>query len=808
MKRLIVAILLSAGFASLQAQEAFYIYRNDGEFNGFFYDDVKSMRLSKTDLDLTERDEYVVQEIETTDTVYRIPLCAIDSIGFQQPEIIMKKIYDLDDQIWDRENFPYHYNNLDIYADDPYVLHWERPYYYDGNGGFYCKDEELPKVGDLLYRKTWAYGTWNSDSMRMVGEIESPFVGKVRKIIDDPDAPGDKDMHRYVLVVCDPIEDIGEVFEQLITVEQIGWENGSVSSHRFAGEDKVYVRASGNKELTLVNISGTFPLSYGNDDFSATLGIDVALAIKANVAYQVTRQVFNVNITIKEDAEIGISFTAKANLGETTTWHLGGMPIYFPSFLPIFQLDPSPQAFIKSAGDFSVKVSTPKFAYHGSQTIHLGYDGVNVTCTNDADSPGKEGNGWGLELSLNGSIQAGSNYPFKLETNRWLEKGLYAAIGADVYSGPRLAASFTLDPVALAVNSDVYSAFKNTQIKFSPVAVVFEASGEYSIRNKPKTKAKFFEGEKTYGDIVLKLFPDFEKTMSDEPYDQVDTYSGRRTGYCLINGTVYPRGNSVPFKVGMAVYNYKKEMVSKSYTSTLDNDTHMYSFLNTFDELPYTLPLLSGEYEVVPLLDVFGYDVPVWDAACTVTSSPPVVQTAYNQTERTKHYTEGTFVLKGLMKDDKVEFELVTDSTLVQRGSCRWDDTLLDSYPHVVSESSEAWEGCGKKVEIEEDSVGDAEQTLGPEEMGSRTYKYHSDLLWYVRYSGSFVKNKDGYWNTDRYTTDSEGNLKGKSGSYTYVAAQEINVIRARITRGNQVRYGPRMTFVGSQHYNTYNGSE
>ena len=60
----VVVFMLIAG-QTMWAQEAFYIYRNDGDFNGFFYDDVKSMRLSKIDLDLTERDEYVVQEIET-----------------------------------------------------------------------------------------------------------------------------------------------------------------------------------------------------------------------------------------------------------------------------------------------------------------------------------------------------------------------------------------------------------------------------------------------------------------------------------------------------------------------------------------------------------------------------------------------------------------------------------------------------------------------------------------------------------------------------------------------------------------------
>ena len=807
MKRLILSLLLLAGFASLQAQEAFYIYRNDGEFNGFFYDEVKSMRLSKTDLDLTERDEYVVQEIEMEDTIYRIPLCAIDSIGFQQPEIIMKKMYNLDDNYTDYDNFPYHYNNVEINADNPYVLHWERPYYWDDDWNAYCKDEELPKVGDLLYRNIWAYGTWDSDSMKYLGEISSPFVGKVRKIMDDPDAPGDKDIHRYVLVICDPIENVGEVFEQLVTVEQIGWENGSVSSRRFAGEDKVYVRASGNKELTLVNINGTFPLSYGNDDFSASLGIDVALAIKANVAYQVTRKEFNVNITIREDAEIGVSFTAKANLGETTTWHLGGLPIYFPTLLPIFQLDPSPQAFIKTAGDLSVKVSTPKFAYHGTQTIHLGYDGVSVNCTNDADTPGKEGNDWSLELSLNGSVQAGSNYPFKLETNRWLEKGFYAAIGADVYSGPKLSASFTLDPVALAAKSDVYAAFKNTQIKFSPVAVVFEANGVYSIGNKPRKQAKFFEGEKTYGDITLNLFPSFETTAAGDAYEQVDDYY-RRTGYAAVDAVAYPRGNSVPFKVGMAAYNHKKELVSKTYISTFDKASHTYSFFNTFSEMPYTVPLLSGEYQIVPILDVFGYDVPVWEAAATVNSELPVTETTNEDIAVDKHHAEGRFVLQGLMKDDVVEFVMINDSTLVSRSTNKWDDTGLQTYPHVVDEGTQSWEHCGKKVTIEEVSVGDAEQVLGPEERGSRTYEYYSELLYYQYSSGSWIYDEQwnqwgldkGGWVNDKWV--------GKSGSSNTVSAQEVNYFQVMITRGGHVRKGPILLFVGRKLLCTINGTE
>ena len=46
---LTIGLLLIGSLA--QAQEAFYIYRNDGDFNGFFYDEVVEMRQSKIGVD-------------------------------------------------------------------------------------------------------------------------------------------------------------------------------------------------------------------------------------------------------------------------------------------------------------------------------------------------------------------------------------------------------------------------------------------------------------------------------------------------------------------------------------------------------------------------------------------------------------------------------------------------------------------------------------------------------------------------------------------------------------------------------------
>lgn len=86
---LLVAIALSSNAQTVG--EAFYIYRNDGQFNAFFRDEVDSIAYSNYDADSVYYDDVVTQLIYTQDSLYRIPLAAIDSVGFVQPETIYKK---------------------------------------------------------------------------------------------------------------------------------------------------------------------------------------------------------------------------------------------------------------------------------------------------------------------------------------------------------------------------------------------------------------------------------------------------------------------------------------------------------------------------------------------------------------------------------------------------------------------------------------------------------------------------------------------------------------------------------------------
>lgn len=84
-------------------QDALYIYRNDGGFNGFYYADIERIEYSKIDTLGVEQADYVVQEIYALDTLYRIPISAIDSVTFVTPETVYKEdvVHTTESKLWD-----------------------------------------------------------------------------------------------------------------------------------------------------------------------------------------------------------------------------------------------------------------------------------------------------------------------------------------------------------------------------------------------------------------------------------------------------------------------------------------------------------------------------------------------------------------------------------------------------------------------------------------------------------------------------------------------------------------------------------
>lgn len=88
-KILTTMVVLTFVCLNIGAQKTFYVYRNDGQVNTFFFDMVDSITISYIDIDSIIQPTHVVQEIWTQDSIYRIPLSVIDSIGFQTPSNIL-----------------------------------------------------------------------------------------------------------------------------------------------------------------------------------------------------------------------------------------------------------------------------------------------------------------------------------------------------------------------------------------------------------------------------------------------------------------------------------------------------------------------------------------------------------------------------------------------------------------------------------------------------------------------------------------------------------------------------------------------
>lgn len=84
MKRLILtlSLLVTAIAGALAQNDAMYIYRNDGTFNAFLKNDVDSVAYSHYDADGVYCNDWMTQIVYTPDSVYRIPLAAIDSVVF------------------------------------------------------------------------------------------------------------------------------------------------------------------------------------------------------------------------------------------------------------------------------------------------------------------------------------------------------------------------------------------------------------------------------------------------------------------------------------------------------------------------------------------------------------------------------------------------------------------------------------------------------------------------------------------------------------------------------------------------------
>ena len=609
-------ILMMAAAQQLQAQDAFYIYRNDGDFNGFFFDEIVRMSYSKTDLEGEEHNEYVIQEVETKDSLYRIPLCAIDSIGFQQPEIrFSKKLKNIDES-----------GLMDYFQ-------WIRL-----RSKQICFDRDndipahlIPNVGDVLVSydermdvEDDAIAVGMEDVADQMGSFCSNgfFVGKVTDVSHVYDGT--------LVIEYDYVTEIGDIFEQFITTEQVGYTPEGNVRRRIAGFNPDGTlrnsprKASGSAELTLFSFSGRLQKEWKPmDHMSITAGIDIGMEAKLQATYSITG-VFDQHLFVK--LEFKENFSAGASIAATVstdaeiplTPPLGVFPaIKFPAVFPIFEVNPIPVGFVRVHGQIEGKISTPQLNIGLAQTVTIDTDNpwlmsfdwrqqdndgnYKVVDGDFTDSP--------AALTFSGFIQGGIKSTLGLSTNSWLAKLLHAGIGLEIYSGPKLSGSISTE-------------LSGSYLEFYPWCVDRELKYKWRVGKKKEERTLWSDTKPNKG-IRFLLAPEFKK--SDVVHNKTAktvTVTLHPTGKVFTRsyiGVGIVRSDPDVIKDYKELYSYGEWYTptgSKDYTGIISVDTLWYGEYRVFPSVMIDGHRIEGSYldDFIPTIEIpyeETHDIPV-----------------------------------------------------------------------------------------------------------------------------------------------------------------------------------------------------
>ena len=504
--RIIAALLALLATANVLAQEitdgeAFYIYRNDGDFNGFFIDEVEEMRYSKLDLDSLLHDEYVVQEVVTADSIYRIPLAAIDSVGFVQPEIILNP----------------RLKNLDELGITSYVS------MYDPNTGtiwLYNSIPEnlLPQVGDVLVSFDGeAYNPSHYEGYSGIGRKVTAVNYITSTLIPQ------------YLISTEPIEKMSDVFVQFISVEEVGTDESGNAKRRLAGYHTMPRKdASGGFTKTLVDVSLSPHLTfYPTEGSSISLDINLGVKLALGMVYRVRGDDFFIRASLAEDLSASAGVTLKVKTGGEEAIPVlpdGVTSIKFPAFCPLFEIKPMPKGFIRYGGEIYAKATLPEMSTGLRQSFVIDSDDPYLLSFNfnerkkEPSDPDELIDVGDLNIGWNGFVQCGTKSNLGISTNSWFSTVFSAYLGVDVYMGPKLEGNVNISAAALANGDGAYS-LRDSRLTFSPYSIDFEAKGMLSsLWGWDPVDRTLFDGNLSLEPMSMWMFPtftDFSSTLSD-----------------------------------------------------------------------------------------------------------------------------------------------------------------------------------------------------------------------------------------------------------------------------------------------------
>lgn len=544
--RLISCCLLFATATAAVAQtetQAFYIYQHDGRMNGFFYDEVEKMTYSRFDTLGIEHDDYISQEIVTADSTYRIMLSAIDSIGFVQPEAKFNprlRIYSQEGKYFDIRDRICRYVTAGVNHEENYIefICWD-----------VVPDSLMPKPGDIFANPSIDYG----------------WAKKVKSVEIDGNS---------IYAYCEDIDDISDIFQQLIIVEEYGNDsNGNLVSRRVAGRPDLTIgqfpkKASEGKfegDIFNFTLNGHFPF-YNTETLkaSADLTIKGGVHVRADWRLPVFGSKY-IGVTTKLSMGVGVGFTVDGTLKEVKKGGIGQFAqIPLPATCPLLVLDLGPDGFIRGQADIKFSVASPMVGGSIWQKweiidwwpdCHWGFGDPY----DDGKTPESSNNDASYKLELSGFVQTGLSFPLKVKSLPLISRLFDASLGGEWYIGPKVSGAIAVDLANFttglnsSMDTSAYDLLKGTSVTMSLCDADYEISAEVGSAFSEKKRWTFAEGTfSLLSPLEVKMVPDFGQ-CSD--YFEERTIDGVKK-LCHVLA-FEPTGNVVkPTKVGVALFEH------------------------------------------------------------------------------------------------------------------------------------------------------------------------------------------------------------------------------------------------------------
>ena len=561
---------------SQQNQYAIYNYRNDNDFNAWLNVDIDSITYSCIDTLGVEHDVNVVQEVWTPYQVYRIPIEAIDSIGFRAPETkYNEKVFFITDNY-----IPYIIN-----VDDLNIT-------FDKS----IPNDLLPTLGQILVADT------SEDP------LEDGFAGRIIDILNTDDGK---------IFICEEVA-LSDIFDRLLFISKCATD-GELEEESFQNVRKSKTRSW--IDIDKVIHIDLDPVEIKPDDeddnkekFPITINYkpDLDIVCFVNV---IKNHPAIAKITFKQTHSL--YFQAKYEIDKpfTKEWWLGkkDIRIHIPNKAVDAVIKPYIRfgAFVDASAKVKFEYTVPFFNFE--HTFGLDYNEARdeenrVQLINEANLTYEKPT---MKLSVDGSLAFG--LAVKLGANLIHKKLLN--FESTFHIGPKLIGHFDLYSERLAEDANIYRQLKTTTLQLNGYVAMPKATYQFFGSGPKLAKRNTWKGA-TWSNKVVKeksfipndLFPDgIEFTWYINKWNLLPHFDEPTVKEVTANSAyayLHPYQNLIfPVDLGVAFKKYSTGDVIEydygSYWGEEHNKETKYEHI--FEDLE-----ASTTYKVYPTVSLFG----------------------------------------------------------------------------------------------------------------------------------------------------------------------------------------------------------